>query len=116
MSDSKIKPPAGIEGEARAEFARVIESIESLGRKVGPADLQIICLYARNFQVNLEAFAAVRKNGQTVTRPGGVVVMSGEMKTFLESSKLLKNLMTELRITPASRRDEKPAFDEELEI
>ncbi len=110
----KPAPPKELSDEARAEWDRVVGELSRRGT-ITKSDRSLLMLYVQQWERNQDAAAKLRDSGHTRTYAhNGATGLSQDFKVLQDTTKLLRKLLADLRLTPASRPTEE--VEEELDL
>lgn len=111
-----INPPPSIGGEALAEWDRVCGELAAAGG-IQVADRAIIVTYCQAWAVNRAAAEHVARYGAIIKWPNGLPGPSPFYKAWRETTSLLRGLLADLGLTPATRKPaDAPKDDEALDL
>ena len=96
------QPPDDLDGEALLEWGRVCDDLDALGT-LDAADRAVLTLYVQTWQANQTVARHVMKFGPIAKQHNGVVGQTPHYKTMRETAALLRQLLADLGLTPASR-------------
>lgn len=100
---TRPKPPEEMEGEALLEWERVCDELDTAGR-LETADRAILTVYCETWAQNRAAVIAVTKHGPVIRYPNKTVGPSPFYKVAKETAVILRGLLSDMGLTPASRK------------
>lgn len=95
-------PPDHLSAGARAEWARVAPELHRLG-VLTMADRSTMAAYCQVYAQWVEAEAAIAREGLTMMSTKGTLMAHPAVRISHQALTLLRQYMTELGLTPASR-------------
>lgn len=112
---NRPKPPDDLDGEALLEWERVTDELDTLGR-LDTADRAILTLYCQTWAANQAVAKHVARHGPIIKWSNGVPGQGPWFKTQKETAALLRQLLSDLGLTPTSRPTTKTDAPAELEF
>jgi P27 family predicted phage terminase small subunit len=95
-------PPEEIEDEARLEWDRVCDELDSAGR-LATTDRAILHVYVELWALHRRAVRQVTVHGFTTTYSNDNVGLSPAYNAMKDSARQLRTLLNDLGLTPAKR-------------
>jgi P27 family predicted phage terminase small subunit len=116
--DRRPLPPEDLDGEALLEWERIVAELEARGT-LDKADRALLTLYAQTWGQWHEAMRGVTKYGAVIRYPNKTTGPSPFYKVAKETAVILRGLLNDMGLTPASRAKLKagePAAPGDLEF
>jgi P27 family predicted phage terminase small subunit len=95
-------PPAWLQGEALAEWHRIVPELERVGL-VTALDQTTLAVYCETFGLWRQATAVVNEHGPTITSARGVVRVRPEHRIAQRALDAMRQWSAEFGLTPTSR-------------
>jgi P27 family predicted phage terminase small subunit len=107
------RPPAHLDGQARAKFREVARLLEQRGDALDNATLDLVVAYAAAFTRWSQAEAEIAKTGAVVRSQVGAAIQNPWLAVSQAALRQVVRLAGELRLGPKTRRARKPASEPE---
>src|SRR5882724_3444135 len=78
----ELTPPDDIQGDALAEWDRIIAEVQATGGELKPADRSILATYCRTWAINRDAAKHIQTYGSVIKYSNGVPGASPQYKIY----------------------------------